>query len=152
MKKIYNKNCFILLILFILAFSVFSCSDSYDEMFFELNGNFVEVGAIKLSPKIGDSNFLENMMIPNYQYTINKNSSLYLRAPDGAENYDWKIELPSETSNSRTLIKQSVSKSNTLFYQPTDVIKLGVRYELILIATTKEGTVYTDVAELIFYE
>lgn len=152
MKKNYNTNYFALIFTIILAFSGFSCSDSYDEMFYELNGNFIEVGAVKLTPKIGDKDFNEEIMLPNFQYTINRNSSLCLTAPDGAEYYDWKIELPSETSNSRTLINRSVSNSNTLFYQPTDVIKLGVRYELTLIATTKEGTVYTDVAELIFYE
>ncbi len=152
MKKSYKIVTPILAIIFILSFSTFSCSDSYNVLFADLNENFIEVGDIKLTPKIGDEDFNETMMIPNFQYAINVNSTLYLTAPEGAHEYDWKIELPSETSKTRTLIKRSVSESTTLIYQPTNIIKLGVRYELTLIATTKEGTVYTDVAELIFYE
>jgi hypothetical protein len=152
MKKSYKIVTPILAIIFILSFSTFSCSDSYNVLFADLNENFIEVGEIKLTPKIGDEDFNESMMLPNFQYTVNKNTSLCLTAPLGAETYEWKIELPSDDTNTRTLIKRSVSQSSTLYYTPTEQIKIGTLYILTLNATTKEGTVYTDDAEVIFYE
>ena len=152
MKKNFNKNLFVLSVIFILAFSAFSCSDSYDEMFNELNGNFLEIGAIKVTPKIGDENFSEGMMIPYFQYTIHKNAYLCLFAPEGADIYEWIIELENEKTNKRALINRSVGQTPSLYYKPPESIKLGIVYNLTLIAKTKEGQVYTDEAEIIFYE
>ena len=96
------------------------------------------------------------MMLPQLQYTIKKSSNICLSAPKGAVTYEWLIELPHTSrtleDSSRTLIKRSVSQSSTLYYTPSEEIKIGILYILTLNATTKEGTVYTDDAEMIFYE
>ena len=108
---------------------------------------------------VGNEDFDEEMMIPQFQYTLQKESSICLSAPKGAVTYEWLIELPnpdsennSGTSTSRTLITRSVSQSSTLYYTPSNTIKVGILYILTLNATTKEGTVYTDNADIIFYE
>ena len=140
-----------------------SCQNSYDSMIENLNSNFIEVGHTKKIPNIGDEDFNEEMMLPQLQYTIKKSSNICLSAPKGAVTYEWLIELPHASENSgtnsssstaptRTLIKRSVSQSSTLYYTPSEEIKIGILYILTLNATTKEGTVYTDDAEMIFYE
>lgn len=132
-------------------------------MFNDLNNNFIEVGKPKAIPNIGDEDFNEEMMLPQLQYTLKKSSNICLSAPKGAVTYEWLIELPHASENSgtnsssstaptRTLIKRSVSQSSTLYYTPSEQIKIGILYILTLNATTKEGTVYTDDAEMIFYE
>ena len=50
------------------------------------------------------------------------------------------------------LCKSSVAKKNKIDNTPSEEIKIGILYILTLNATTKEGTVYTDDAEMIFYE
>ena len=122
-------------------------------MFNDLNNNFIEVGQAKPIPNIGDEDFNEEMMIPQFQYTLKRDCNICLSAPNGAVSYEWLIELPNnENVSNRTLIKRSVSQSSTLYYTPSEQIKIGILYILTLNATTKEGTVYTDDAEMIFYE
>ena len=133
-----------------------SCQNSYDSMIENLNSNFIEVGHTKNIPNIGDEDFNEEMMLPQLQYTLKKSSNICLSAPKGAVTYEWLIELPHTSrtleDSSRTLIKRSVSQSSTLYYTPSEEIKIGILYILTLNATTTEGTVYTDDAEMIFYE
>lgn len=122
-------------------------------MFNDLNNNFIEIGQAKPIPNIGDEDFNEEMMIPQFQYTLKRDCNICLSAPNGAVSYEWLIELPNnENVSNRTLIKRSVSQSSTLYYTPSEQIKIGILYILTLNATTKEGTVYTDDAEMIFYE
>lgn len=136
-----------------LIFVFFSCNDSYNDMFNDLNNNFIEIGQAKPIPNIGDEDFNEEMMIPQFQYTLKRDCNICLSAPNGAVSYEWLIELPNnENVSNRTLIKRSVSQSSTLYYTPSEQIKIGILYILTLNATTKEGTVYTDDAEMIFYE
>lgn len=158
----HKKNCKILFSFLVILASLamlISCNDSYSSMLGDLNNNFIEIGHPKFIPNIGDEDFDEEMMIPQFQYTLQKESSICLSAPKGAVTYEWLIELPnsdsennSGSSTSRTLITRSVSQSSTLYYTPSNTIKVGILYILTLNATTKEGTVYTDNADIIFYE
>ena len=148
-----KKNFLVFSLLCSLIFMLFSCNDSYNDMFNDLNNNFIEIGQAKPIPNIGDEDFNEEMMIPQFQYTLKRDCNICLSAPNGAVSYEWLIELPNnENVSNRTLIKRSVSQSSTLYYTPTEQIKIGILYILTLNATTKEGTVYTDDAEMIFYE
>jgi len=148
-----KKNFLVFSLLCSLIFVLFSCNDSYNDMFNDLNNNFIEVGQAKPIPNIGDEDFNEEMMIPQFQYTLKRDCNICLSAPNGAVSYEWLIELPNnENVSNRTLIKRSVSQSSTLYYTPSEQIKIGILYILTLNATTKEGTVYTDDAEMIFYE
>ena len=147
MKKLVK---FVLILLFILI--SLSCSNSYNDLFSELNNNFVEVDEPLNYPNIGDANFNEEMMLTYFQYTVRKDTALCLSAPEGAITYEWLIELPNSTDTKRTLIKRALSQSSTLYYIPATTIKVGTLYILTLKATTKEGTVYIDDADLIFYE
>ena len=148
-----KKNFLVFSLLCSLIFVLFSCNDSYNDMFNDLNNNFIEVGQAKPITNIGDEDFNEEMMIPQFQYTLKRDCNICLSAPNGAVSYEWLIELPNnENVSNRTLIKRSVSQSSTLYYTPSEQIKIGILYILTLNATTKEGTVYTDDAEMIFYE
>lgn len=148
-----KKNFLVFSLLCSLIFVLFSCNDSYNDMFNDLNNNFIEIGQAKPIPNIGDEDFNEEMMIPQFQYTLKRDCNICLSAPNGAVSYEWLIELPNnENVSNRTLIKRSVSQSSTLYYTPSEQIKIGILYILTLNATTKEGTVYTDDAEMIFYE
>ena len=162
MNKIKHYIKLTSIFLFSLVFCL-SCQNSYDSMFQNLNNNFIEIGQAKPIPNIGDEDFNEEMMIPQFQYTLKRDCNICLSAPKGAATYEWLIELPHASENSgtnsssstaptRTLIKRSVSQSSTLYYTPSEQIKIGILYILTLNATTKEGTVYTDDAEMIFYE
>lgn len=147
MKKLINY----VFILALVSFSL-SCSNSYNDLFYQLNNNFVEVDEPLNYPNIGDATFNEEMMLTYFQYTVRKDTALCLSAPEGAITYEWLIELPNSTDTKRTLIKRTLSQSSSLYYIPATTIKVGTLYILTLKATTKEGTIYIDDAELIFYE
>jgi len=142
----------ILIFTFSLFFIFASCENSYANLLSELNNNFTEVGEEKTILRIGEEGFSAGMMIPYFQYTIHKNAYLCLFAPEGADTYEWIIELENEKTNKRALINRSVGQTPSLYYKPPESIKLGTVYNLTLNAKTKEGQVYTDEAEIIFYE
>ena len=125
-----KKNFLVFSLLCSLIFVLFSCNDSYNDMFNDLNNNFIEVGQAKPIPNIGDEDFNEEMMIPQFQYTLKRDCNICLSAPNGAVSYEWLIELPNnENVSNRTLIKRSVSQSSTLYYTPSEQIKIGILYD-----------------------
>ena len=53
-----------------------SCKNSYDSMFQNFNNNFIEIGQAKPIPNIGDEDFNEEMMIPQFQYTLKRDCNI----------------------------------------------------------------------------
>lgn len=135
---------FISLVLICLLFS--SCNSSYSSMLQDFNNNFTQTYYGKESMKFGDLEFEESLMIPKEKYFIFHECSIGFSAPMGAVTYKWKLEKYKE----KNIL--SAQNERNFMYSFGERYVLGVPYILTLEAWDKDGTQFSDTAEIILYE
>lgn len=158
-----KKNTLFPLVLAALCFCILfpACKSGMDDMLDDYNSHYTPTKDPRIPPKPGDPDFDEKKML-FANYYVNNEGSVNLCGPNDCASYYWRIfnstsDLEQNINDLATKINYYTNSGNKKqefrFYIPnsSSILEVGT-YKIKLVVTDSEGTVYTDIANLIIYE
>ena len=136
--------------------TLMGCSNSFGTMLDDYNSHFtINDKGGNGQPSPGDADFVANMMLYS-TYCVSSEDTLNLSAPYNCNRYSWVVTKFDDETETPVEINYFNGTSGTTrdfaTYIPESGLEVGKTYKLTLTIEDMEGSIYSDICELVIYQ